>query len=42
MKKCIQDREHISTIINPYSIAIGNAIDIAIENNDKKNDRNYF
>ena len=36
MKNCIKDREHISTIINPYSIAIGNAIDIAIENKDKK------
>ena len=36
MKNCIQDRDHISTIINPYSIAIGNAIEVAIENNDKK------
>ena len=36
MKNCIKDREHISTLINPYSIAIGNAIEIAIANKDKK------
>ena len=36
MKNCIKDREHISTLINPYSISIGNAIDLAIENKDKK------
>ena len=36
MKNCIKDREHISTLINPYSLTIGNAIQIAIENDDKK------
>ena len=36
MKNCINDREHISTIINPYSITIGNAIEVAIDNKDKK------
>ena len=36
MKNCINDREHISTLINPYSISIGNAIDIAISKKDKK------
>ena len=36
MKNCVNDRDHISTLINPYSIAIGNAIDIAIKNKDKK------
>ena len=36
MKNCINDREHISTFINPYSVSIGNAIEIAIENKDKK------
>ena len=36
MKNCINDREHISTLINPYSVSIGNAIDIAISKKDKK------
>ena len=36
MNNCIKDRAHISTLINPYSISIGNAIEIAIENEDKK------
>jgi len=36
MKNCVNDREHISTLINPYSVGIGNAIEIAIENKDKK------
>ena len=36
MKKCIKDRDHISTIINPYSVSIGNAIEVAITNKDKK------
>ena len=36
MKNCIKDREHISSLINPYSISIGSAIEIAIENKDKK------
>ena len=36
MKNCIKDREHISTLINPYSVSIGNAIEMAIKNNDKK------
>ena len=36
MKNCINDREHISSLINPYSISIGNSIQIAIKNKDKK------
>ena len=36
MKNCINDRAHISTLINPYSISIGNAIQFSIENGDKK------
>ena len=36
MKKCINDREHISTLVNPYSISIKSAIEIAIKNKDKK------
>ena len=36
MKNCIKDREHISSLINPYSISIGNAIELAIKNKDKK------
>ena len=36
MKNCIKDRDHISTLINPYSVSIGNSIEMAIKNNDKK------
>ena len=36
MEKCINDTEHISSIIEPYSITIGTAVEKAIENNDKK------
>ena len=36
MEQCINDTEHISSIIEPYSIGIGNALEKAIENNDKK------
>ena len=36
MSNCINDRKHISTLVNPYSVGIGNAIEIAIENNDRK------
>ena len=36
MQKCINDREHISTLVNPYSISIKSAIEIAIKNKDKK------
>ena len=36
MQNCINDRDHISTLINPYSLTIGNSLEIAIENKDKK------
>ena len=36
MEKCIKDIEHISSIIEPYSISVGNSIEKALENNDKK------
>ena len=36
MEQCIKDTEHISSIIEPYSISIGNALEKAIEKNDKK------
>ena len=36
MKNCIADTKHISSLINPYSVGMGNAIEIAIKNNDKK------
>ena len=36
MEQCINDTEHISSIIEPYSIGKGNALEKAIEKNDKK------
>ena len=36
MEQCIKDTEHISSIIEPYSISIGNALEKAIKKNDKK------
>ena len=36
MQNCINDSEHISSLINPYSIGTENAIEIAIKNNDRK------
>ena len=36
MEKCVNDINHISSIIEPYSITIGNSIEKALENNDKK------
>ena len=36
MKNCINDREHISILISPYSMSIGNSIQISIKNKDKK------
>ena len=36
MEKCVNDINHISSIIEPYSITIGNSIEKALKNNDKK------
>ena len=36
MQNCINDCEHISSLINPYSIGTENVIEIGIKNNDRK------